>query len=184
MTSADAITNRRAHRLLCEPVLTDEEYEALEFLDRLAVCLEPTDLGRVLELHRLGKTSSAIGNLVHLDRLVVVLELARVARGAGDEQLAVSVRVTRREWNRLAKGTYVPVAPIRAMLVSAIRCRPGLTARAVLKQANVPDFTHAERLLGLTPYPGGKRPSQIIGHDRAVLIVRALGRAPAEVPGL
>jgi hypothetical protein len=184
VTSTEATANRRTHRLLCEPVLSGEEYEALEFLDRLPVCLEPTDLDRVRELHRLGKTSRAIGNLVRLDRLVVVLELARVARGVADEQLAESARVTRREWNRLAKGTYVPVAPIRAMLASAIRCRPGLTARAVLKQANVPDFAHAERLLGLAPYPGGKRPSQIIASDRAVLIVRAIGRAPAEVPGL
>ena len=78
----------------------------------------------------------------------------------------------------------MPNQPIRNMLETAIRFRPGLTERSVLSDAEVPDVTHAKRLLGIKPYPGSKRPSQTISCDLAASLARALGRGPMEVPGL
>ena len=174
--------------------LTAHEEMQLELLEELPVRLEPEALAAILSLHEQGKTPKTIGGAMSLHRVVVTLELRReLQRRAGQQQAGSETglddeeklpRLTRREWNRLAKGSHVPNQPIRDMLETAIRFRPGLTERSVLSAAEIPDVTHAERLLGIKPYPGYKRPSQTIRCDLAASIADALGRDPAEVPGL
>jgi len=174
--------------------LTAHEEMQLELLEELPVRLEPEALAAILGLHEQGKTPKTIGGAMSLHRVVVTLELRReLQRRAGQRQAGSETglddeeklpRLTRREWNRLAKGSHVPNQPIRNMLETAIRFRPGLTERSVLSDAEVPDVTHAKRLLGIKPYPGSKRPSQTISCDLAASLARALGRGPMEVPGL
>jgi len=172
--------------------LTAREQMQLELLDELPARLEPEALAAILRLHEHGRTPSTIGRLMRLHHLVVILELRRelqrrVQQNAMSEtdpdEDAKLPRLTSREWNKVVEGGHIPNQPIREMFQTAIR-RPGLSERSVLEQANVRDVTHAKRLLGLEAYQGAKRPGEIIDCKTAARIADALGRDPAEVPGL
>jgi hypothetical protein len=152
----------------------------LELLQELPARLTRSDLDLVLALHKDGKQPRTIARTVALDELVVRIELAR----AGKRPAGEVARLTRREWNRLAKGTHVPNLPLRGLIAAAVQRRPGSRMRDILKLAGIKDAAHGDRLLGVRPYPGRSRPSQTISCVQAARLARAAGRDPHEVPGL
>lgn len=152
----------------------------LELLESLPARLGAEDLRVVNDLHAGGKSPRQIARQLRLDELVVRIELAREA-SSGEEQISV---LTRREWNRLAKGTHVPNQPLRVLIESTVSRDPALTTRSILRLAGIKDITHGDRLLGSRPYPGATRPSRTITCERAARLTRAAGHAPHEVPGL
>jgi hypothetical protein len=173
--------------------LTAEEWVSLEALEDLPVRLEPEALAAIIALHEQGKAPSTISRLVSLHRVVVTLELCRELRlrirqrqTGPDHSSGVDSELqclTRREWNRLVKGSHVPNQTLRNMLETAIRFRPDSSERSLIDEAKV-SVTHAKRMLGMKPYPKAKRCSQTLERARAASIARALGRDPTEVPGL
>jgi|NGEPerStandDraft_6_1074524.scaffolds.fasta_scaffold39483_3 hypothetical protein len=174
----------------------EAEQARAELLESLPARLEPSALAAVMELHDQGKPSKTIGGLLTLDPLVVWIEVRREltrreqhqrehgaadTREAGKERLAL---LTRREMNRLAKGSHIPNEQLRAIVDRALRCRPGLKLTAVLREAGIKDSSHGKRLLGYMPYSGSARPSETIPLEHATHLVRALGCSPVDVAGL
>jgi len=166
----------------------------LQLLASLPVQLEPGKLGSVIELHDAGKSIRTIARLIHVDAIVVELEVQRELerRASGisrpgaqtpprPESLAL---LTAREMNRLARGTHIPNRQLRALVDSAIRLNPGLTLNSVLRSAGFLDNSQGRRVLGYVAHSGCPRPSETIRPSYAARIARAIRRAPVEVAGL
>lgn len=113
------------------PATRAHDEARLQLLASLPVRLEPGKLGSVIELHDAGKSIRTIARLLHIEAIVVELEvqreLERRASGASPpgaqtpprpESLAL---LTAREMNRLARGTHIPNRQLRALVDSAIR---------------------------------------------------------------
>ncbi|MGA2163338.1 MAG: hypothetical protein ABSH36_02585 [Solirubrobacteraceae bacterium] len=153
--------------------LSAREELQLELLEELPARLEPEALAAIVSLHEQGETLGEISERVSLSVVVVALELRRElqrrARQAEPEtpgQEASLSRLTRREWNKLARGSHVPNQPVREMLATALRSRPWLSERSVLADAQIRDLTQGRRLLGVTPYAGSTRATQTISCER------------------
>ena len=86
--------------------------------------------------------------------------------------------------NRLAKGSYIPNKPIRAIVDRAVARRPGMKVSAVLREFGIEDVTHAKRLLGYSPYSGTDRPAATISVEHATRLLDAFGHDPVDVAGL
>ena len=87
--------------------------------------------------------------------------------------------------NRLAKGSYIPNKPIRAIVDRALSPGvPGMKVSAVLREFGIEDTTHAKRLLGYSPYSGTDRPAATISVEHATRLLDAFGHDPVDVAGL
>jgi hypothetical protein len=166
----------------------------LQLLASLPVRLEPGKLGSVIALHDAGKNIRTIARLIHIDAIVVELEvqreLERRASGTSPPGAQTSPRpesfalLTAREMNRLARGTHIPNRQLRALVDSAIRLNPGLTLNSVLRSAGFSDNSQGRRVLGYAAHSGCPRPSETIRPSYAARVARAIRRAPVEVVGL
>ena len=176
------------------PATRAHDEARLQLLASLPVRLEPGKLGSVIELHDSGKSIRTIARLLHIEAIVVELEvqreLERRASGASrpgaqtpsrPESLAL---LTAREMNRLARGTHIPNRQLRALVDSAIRLNPGLTLNSVLRSAGFSDNSQGRRVLGYAAHSGCPRPSETIRPSYAARVTRAIRRAPVEVVGL
>ena len=166
----------------------------MQLLASLPVRLEPAKVANIVELHDAGKGIPTIARLLHIDTIVVELEvkreLERRANAASSpgaqtppcpESLAL---LTAREMNRLARGTHIPSRQLRALVDTAIRLNPGLTLNSVLRSAGFSDNSQGRRVLGYVAHSGCPRPSETIRPSYAARIARAIRRAPVEVVGL
>jgi hypothetical protein len=186
-----------------QPGVWDEDPERdrvrLEILESLPVRLEDKALADILALARDGKTPRVIGWAVRLHPLVVTLEVGRahdrekVARAkrrltaeqkATRKAEAAMPRLERYEMTRLALGTHIPNQPLRDLIAQAQRSKPDLTVNQIVTAAGYRSTSEGRRLLGYMRQSGCKRAGQTIRPDHAARVVRALGRAPAEVVGL
>jgi hypothetical protein len=176
------------------PATRAHEEARLQLLASLPVRLEPGKLGSVIELHDAGKGIRTIARLIHIDAIVVELEVQRELQrresGTSPPGAQTSPRpesfatLTAREMNRLARGTHIPNRQLRALVDSAIRLNPGLTLNSVLRSAGFSDNSQGRRVLGYVPHSGCPRPSETIRPSYAARIARAIRRAPVEVVGL
>jgi len=194
---------------VCEEHLDDAEQARVEHLESLPARLEPEALAQVMDLHEQGKTPRTIGGHLSLHPLVVSIEVRRELERRDDEQRAVEEHVrngaraqcaaaaaagsseeelpallSRLEMNRLAKGSYIPNKPIRAIVERAVARRPGMKVSAVLREFGIEDVTHAKRLLGYSPYSGTDRPAATISVEHATRLLDAFGHDPVDVAGL
>ena len=112
------------------------------------------------------------------------LEQSASAASAGSSEEELPALLSRLEMNRLAKGSYIPNKPIRAIVDRAIARRPGMKVSTVLRECGVEDVTHAKRLLGYSPYSGADRPAATISVEHATRLLDALGHDPVDVAGL
>jgi hypothetical protein len=191
---ASVAENNMPARPTPSPATRAHEEARLQLLASLPVRLEPGKLGSVIELHDAGKGIQTIARLIHIDAIVVELEVQReLERRASatsrhgaqtpprPESLAL---LTAREMNRLARGTHIPSRQLRAFVDSAIRFNPGLTLNSVLRSAGFSDNSQGRRVLGYVAHSGCARPSETIRPSYAARIARAIRRAPVEVVGL
>jgi hypothetical protein len=181
---------------VCEEHLDDAEQARVEHLESLPARLEPEALAQVMDLHEQGKTPRTIGGHLSLHPLVVSIEVRRehvrsgaraqsaaaAASGSGEEELPALL--SRLEMNRLAKGSYIPNKPIRAIVERAVARRPGMKVSTVLREFGIEDVTHAKRLLGYSPYSGTDRPAATISVEHATRLLDAFGHDPVDVAGL
>jgi hypothetical protein len=191
---ASVAENNMPARPTPSPEARAYEEARLQLLASLPVRLEPGKLASVIELNDAGKGIRTIARLIHIDAIVVELEVQRelerrasgISRpGAqtppGPESLAL---LTAREMNRLARGTHIPNRQLRGLVDSAIRFNPGLTLNSVLRSAGFSDNSQGRRVLGYVAHSGCARPSETIRPSYAARIARAIRRAPVEVVGL
>ena len=132
-----------------EEPLDDAEQARVEHLESLPARLEPDALAMVMDLHEQGKTHRRIGDRLSLDPLVVSIEVRRELKRRAEEQQATQEHISngagehcagaaagsseeelpallsRLEMNRLAKGSYIPNKPIRAIVDRAVGGGPG-----------------------------------------------------------
>jgi hypothetical protein len=157
------------------------------------VRLEPGKLGSVIELHDAGKGIRTIARLLHIEAIVVELEVQRELErrasdtsspGAQTPRPEAPALLSAREMNRLARGTHIPNRQLRALVDAAIRLNPGLTLNSVLRSAGFSDNSQGRRVLGYVPHSGCPRPSETIRPSYAARVARAIRRAPVEVVGL
>ncbi len=192
--------------LVCEEPLDDAEQARVEHMESLPARLEPEALAMVMDLHEHGKTPRRIGGRLSLHPLVVsiegrrelqrradeqqehvrdgALEQSAGAASAGSSEEELPALLSRLEMNRLAKGSYIPNKPIRAIVDRAIARRPGMKVSTVLREFGIEDVTHAKRLLGYSPYSGTDRPAATISVEHATRLLDAFGHDPVDVAGL
>jgi hypothetical protein len=190
--------------------LRDEAEQArLENLESLPARLEPEALAQVMDLHEQRKTPKTIGGRLSLHPLIVSIEVRRELQRRAEEQQAAQEHdhnrvqerhqlaemagsseqespalLSRLEMNRLAKGSYIPNKPIRAIVDRVLARRPGTKLSTVLREFGVTDTTHAKRLLGYSPYSGAARPAATISVEHATRLLDAFGHDPVDVAGL
>jgi hypothetical protein len=190
---------------VCEEHLDDAEQARVEHLESLPARLEPEALAQVMDLHEQGKTPRTIGGHLSLHPLVVSIEVRRehqrraeaqqaarngaraqsaAAAASGSSEEELPALLSRLEMNRLAKGSYIPNKPIRAIVDQAVARRPGMKVSAVLREFGIEDTTHAKRLLGYSPYSGTDRPAATISVEHATRLLDAFGHDPVDVAGL
>jgi hypothetical protein len=171
-----------------------------QLLESLPVRLEPDALTAIRELHAAEKSSKTIARRLHLDPIVVELELRREHErragananppGPANPQAPPSPPsepvslLSGREMNRLARGTHIPNCQLRALVDSSLRVNPDLTLNAVLRAAGFTDNSHGRRVLGYAANHGCPRPPATIRPGYAARIARAIRRDPVEVEGL
>ncbi len=196
--------------LLCEETLDAAEQARVEHLESLPARLEPEALAMVMDLYEQGKPPRRIGGRLSLHPLVVSIEVRRELQRRGEQQQAAAEEhlhedvleqtpgascggsseeelpalLSRLEMNRLAKGSYIPNKPIRAIVDRALARHPGMKVSTVLRECGVQDVTHAKRLLGYSPYSGAHRPAATISVEHAIRLLDALGHDPVDVAGL
>jgi hypothetical protein len=166
----------------------------IQLLASLPVRLEPGKLASIVELHDAGKTILTIARRMHMEPIVVELEVQREDERRASETSSPGTQrspypeapalLSAREMNRLARGTHIPNRQLRALVDSAIRFNPGLTLNSVLRSAGFSDNSQGRRVLGYVAHSGCARPSETIRPSYAARIARAICRAPVEVVGL
>ena len=154
---------------------TCDRQARVEMLKSLPARVELDTYQQIIERARHAESAEAIAKRLGLEPLIVESELER------DEGLSF---LTKREMNRLARGTHVPNQPLRELIAKAVSQCPDLSVGAVIRAAGFVDNSQGRRVLGYAAHADCARPPQTIRIDYAVRIARALGRAPVEVAGL
>jgi hypothetical protein len=163
-TRASGRSDRRAHHRA-----------RLEMLEGLPARVQLDVHAQILELGSCGASIATIARQLGLDSLVVEVELRR------DSEISF---LTKREMNRLARGTHIPNRPLRELIGQAVAQSTDLSVNAVIHVAGFLDNSQGRRVLGYAAHADCPRTAQTIRVDYAIRFARALGSAPVEVAGL